>query len=291
MELPIDVIPSEKKPKDKRLDKMKYKDTLPAHPANICILGRCGSGKTCCLYSMLNTGYVTDKGKSIFDEMIVFLGTMDAVQAFQNLPCDNVVVLNEFDPVAFEQYINDLKDHQMERLNKGKPALNVAIIFDDFAGKSLMKPIARGKSSPLEHLLITSRHECNATIMYCSQAYKNNGFSTPIARNNMTQYIIYGMSKAEMEKVAEEHCGDMTEQEFLDWYDSVMRTKHNFVMINYKKPLEERYTERFTKIYRPDRFRLLSTRNAEKTATPGSDKQPAVRPAKEIPEAGGKGTN
>jgi hypothetical protein len=73
----------------------------------------------------------------------------------------------------------------------------------------------------------------------------------------MTQYIIYGMSKSEMEKIAEEHCGDMTKDEFLDWYDDVMRTKHNFIMINYKKPIDERYTERFTKIYRPKRIEDL----------------------------------
>ena len=29
MELPIEVIPSEEKPKDKRLEKMKYKESLP----------------------------------------------------------------------------------------------------------------------------------------------------------------------------------------------------------------------------------------------------------------------
>ena len=63
MELPITVIPSENKPKDKRLENMKYKDSLPKHPANIMILGRCGSGKSCSLYSMLSHGYVTDKGK------------------------------------------------------------------------------------------------------------------------------------------------------------------------------------------------------------------------------------
>lgn len=251
MELPINVIPSEKKPKDKRLEEMKYRESLPAHPSNCLILGRCGSGKSCCLYSMLKDGYVDAKGKSIFDEILIYLGTLDAVDAFKKLPCENIAVMNEFDPEAFTAYLEDLKVHQMERLSKGKPPLNIAIVFDDFAGKSLMKPIRKGGSSPLEHLLITSRHECNASIFYCSQAYKNNGFSTPIARNNMTHYIIYGMGRNEMQKVAEEHCGDMTEEQFLEWYFNVMKTKHNFIMINYKKPIEERYTERFTQIYRP----------------------------------------
>jgi len=270
MELPIHVIPSEHKPADKRIEKMKYRETLPAHPANICILGRCGSGKSCCLYSMLKDGYVTDKGKSIFDEMLVYLGTMDAVDAFKKLPCENIAVMNEFDPDTFTQYLEDLKVHQMERLSKSKPALNVAIIFDDFAGKALMKPQKGKGSSPLEHLLITSRHECNATIMYCSQAYKNNGFSTPIARNNMTHWIIYAMNRAEMEKIAEEHSGHMTPDQFLNWYFDVMKTKHNFVMINYKKPDEQRYTEKFTTVYTPGKpIQQVEDARAEKPADEG----------------------
>lgn len=255
MELPIEVIPSENKPKDPRMDKMAYREILPPHPANICILGRCGSGKSCCLYSMLKNGYVTDKGRSIFDEMIIYLGTLDAAHAFKTLPCKNIIVLHEFDPEFFSAYLDDLKQQQMERLEKGKPALNVCIVFDDFAGKSLMRPMGKGQSSPLEHLLITSRHECNATIMYCSQAYKNNGFSTPIARNNMTHWIIYAMSKHEMEKIAEEHCNDLTQDEFLDFYDTAMKKKHNFVMINYKVPVERRFTERFSEVYRPPRLK------------------------------------
>jgi hypothetical protein len=280
MELPIQVIPSEAKPKDKRLEQMKYRESLPAHPANVCILGRCGSGKSCWLWSALNHGYVDAKGKSVFDEILVYLGTMDAVDAFKNLPCDNIAVMNEFDPEAFMTYLEDLKAHQMERLSKGKPPLNICIVFDDFAGKSLMKPMKKGGSSPLEHLLITSRHEASASIFYCSQAYKNNGFSTPIARNNMTHYVIYSMGRAEMEKVAEEHCGDMTEEQFLDWYFKVMKTKHNFIMINYKKPIEERYTERFTTIYRPGKSieRLDDARKTESSIDGDTESGSDVRP-------------
>jgi GTPase SAR1 family protein len=261
MELPIEVIPSEHKIKDKRLEKMKYKHTLPPHPANICILGRCGSGKSCCLYSMLKHGYVDDKGKSIFDEMIVYLGTLDAVSSFKNLPCKNIVILHEFNADEFEAYLDDLKDHQMERLEKKKANMNIAIVFDDFIGQALLKPGKNGKSSPLERLMLTSRHECNASIFFCSQTYKNNGFASPTIRNNITHWIIYPMGKHEMEKIAEEHSGAMSKDEFQAWYDKCMKTKHNFIMINYKKPEDERYTEKFTKHYVPYSLRMI--RDAE----------------------------
>lgn len=65
------------------------------------------------------------------------------------------------------------------------------------------------------------------------------------------------MSKAEAEKIAEEHCGPMTKDEFMEWYNDAMKTKHNFVMINYKVPDEKRYTEKFTNVYMPKSLRHL----------------------------------
>jgi hypothetical protein len=251
MELPIAVIPSEKKPVDKRLETFKYKDTLPRHPANVMILGRCGSGKSCCLYSMLAEGYVDKKGKSIFDEMLVYLGTGDGVQAFKKLPCENIAVMTEFDNESFEEYLTDLKAHQLERLEKGKPPLNIAIVYDDMAAQSLLKPTKKGQASPLEHLLITSRHECYASIFFCSQVYKNSGFSTPLARNNMSHWIIYDMNRPEVKKIAEELSGFMTEEEFVKWYDEVHKKKHNFLTIFMREPDERRYREGFTKIHFP----------------------------------------
>ncbi len=119
MEFPIEVMPAEIKPEDKRLKQMEYYETLPKHPANVVILGRCGSGKSSALYSVLNKGYVVNK-KSIFDEIIIYVATLDAVHAFKKLPCKNIVILHEFDPEHFEEYLEDLKLHQMERLEKNK---------------------------------------------------------------------------------------------------------------------------------------------------------------------------
>jgi hypothetical protein len=103
--------------------------------------------------------------------------------------------------------------------------------------------------------------------MYCAQIYKNSGFSTPVARNNMTHWIIYNMSKAEAEKIAEEHCGPMTKDEFLEFYNDAMKTKHNFVMINYKVPDEKRYTERFTKVYVPKSLRTIEDALSESSSS------------------------
>lgn len=253
-ELPISMIPSEKKPVDPRLSKMKFKESLPVIPSNIAVLGSCGSGKSCWLWSILNDGYVDDKGKSVFDEIVVFLGSMDANETFAKLPCKNVVVLNEFNAEAFEEYIEDLRKHQMERLEKDKPRLNVCIVFDDFVGKNIMKPKKGGRTSILENVMLTSRHELNCSVIYCSQVYKSPCFTIPSIRNNINYWVIYQMSRKEIQKFAEEHSGFMTPKQFMEWYDECMKDKYNFVMVNYKKPIEERYTERFTNVFYPARI-------------------------------------
>ena len=242
MDLKIKPIPSESKPLDKKLAKMKHKDILPKIPSNIMLLGRCGSGKSSALYTMLNEGYVTTKGKSVFHEMIIYLGTMDSVETFKKLPCKNLIVCHEFVAEHFEEYLNDLKKHQMERLEKGKSCLNVCIVFDDFVGQGLLKS-HNGKSSPLERLMLTSRHECNATIMFCSQTYKPS--ANPTVRNNINYYMLFALARSDVEKIAEEHCGHLTKDEFMALYEKVHETPYTFMMIDYKVGDDKRFRKGF----------------------------------------------
>jgi len=136
----VEVMPGEKKPKDPRMERMDAQ-FLPSLPATILVLGQCGSGKSSALWSMMTKGYVTGKNKkkSIFDEALIYIGTMDAKTSFEKMPIENKLIMTEFEPVSFDEYQTDLKRHQLERLEKGKPMMNTAIIFDDFAGASLMR--------------------------------------------------------------------------------------------------------------------------------------------------------
>jgi len=254
-ELQIKVIPSEIRPPDKRILAMKYKDSLPVIPSNILVLGRCGSGKSSCLYTLLTEGYVYGSGKkkkSVFDEAIIYLGTQDSISAFENIPIKNKIILNEFDEEDFEEYLEDLKKHQMEKIEKGQPALNILICFDDFVGQNVIKR-SNGKSSVLERLMLTSRHECNATIIMNSQTYKNNGLANPTIRNNINYYICYALARNDLDKIAEEHQGFYDKNELINHFLDVYKTPHKFIMINYKVPEDKRYTEGFTKVLPPPR--------------------------------------
>ena len=247
MELPIQPIPSENKPKDPRMKKLAYK-CLPKLPMTCCILGRIGSGKSSCLYSMLEKGYVNGK-KSVFDEMVFFVGNMESDEALNKLPCKNIAILHEFDNDAFDAYLEDLRKHQLERLEKKKSPLNVAIVFDDFATSDLLKK-RKGKS-PLASLVLTCRHELNTSVIFLSQIYKSQGFTTPMIRNNITTWIVYNMSKPEAIKIWEDHLQDFDMDEIMCHYEDAMATPHNFFVVDYRRPLNARVTERFTKVIRP----------------------------------------
>ena len=115
-DLKWEVMPAENKPKDKRLDKIEAK-FLPALPATFYVLGSCGSGKSSILWTLLTKGYVyhskkTKKVKSVFDEALIYLGTLDAKASFEKLPIENKLIMEEYDPITFNEYQQDLKKHQ-----------------------------------------------------------------------------------------------------------------------------------------------------------------------------------
>lgn len=245
-DLDWEVMPSEIKPKDKRLAKIKNKN-LPALPATFYVLGSCGSGKSSILWTLLTKGYVYGKGnKSVFDEMLVYLGTLDSKPAFEKLPIENKLILDEYDPLTFEEYQNDLKRHQIEKLEEGKAPLNTLLVFDDFVGAGLMKKPRPNAPPPIEKLCLTSRHECNATIFFLSQVYKNSGFSVPSVRNNITCFIISRMNRSELVKIAEELSDDYEPDEWLEHYDRIMaKSPYNFITRDIRRPIAERWREKF----------------------------------------------
>ena len=244
-DLEWEVMPSENKPLDKRLEKIENKH-LPKLPATFYVLGSCGSGKSSILWTILTKGYVYGKKKkSVFDECLVYLGTLDAKPAFEKLPIENKLILDEYDPVSFHEYMDDLKRHQMEKLEEGKPPLNTLLIFDDFVNQGLMKKPKPNAAPPIEKLALTSRHECNTTIFFLSQVYKNSGFSVPSVRNNITTFVVSRMARQELRKLAEEMSEDYEPDEWIEIYDRVMMKPYNFVVLDRRRPVGDRWTERF----------------------------------------------
>lgn len=256
-DLEWEVVPAETKPIDKRLEKIEAK-FLPKLPATFYLLGQCGSGKSSILWTLLTKGYVYGKGKkSVFDEALIYLGTLDAKSSFEKLPIDNKLILDEYEPESFNQYQDDLKKHQMERLAKGKAPMNTLLVFDDFVGAGLMKKPRPNVAPPVEKLALTSRHESNTTIFFCSQVYKNSGFSAPSVRNNITTFIISRMSRQELMKIAEELSEDYEPDEWIHHYDVAMASEpYNFVVLDRRRPIGDRWTIKFHTPFPPSRKTL-----------------------------------
>jgi hypothetical protein len=262
----IEVMPSEMKPIDNRMEKMELK-FLPPIPSTFLILGQCGSGKSSFLWSVMTRGYVytgkSGKVKSLFDELLIYLGTLDSLASFEKMPVNNKLILTEFDPVVFNEYQDDLKKHQLELLEKGKPMLNTCIIMDDFAGTNLMKKAKSNAAPPIEKLCLTSRHESNTTIFYCSQMYRNTGFTSPAVRANLTTIVLYRMPVNEIRKIAEEYSEQYEVDEFIAIYDKVMSKPYAFCVYDRRRDAtKDRWTIGFTTSFPPSK-KSLQFKNLE----------------------------
>ena len=269
-DLDYEVCPAENKPQDKRIEKMDAK-FLPKLPATFYVLGSCGSGKSSILWTLLTKGYVYGKQKkSIFDEALIYLGTLDAKAAFEKLPIDNLLIMDEYHPQPFEEYQNDLKKHQMERLEKKKAPLNALLVFDDFVGAGLMKKPRPNAPPPVEKLALTSRHECNTSIFFCSQVYKNSGFSAPSVRNNISVFVVSRMSHQELVKIAEELSEMYEPDEWIERYEMAMAQEaYTFVVLDRRRPInEDRWTIKFTTPFPPSKkfLRLQSLKKGRRAS-------------------------
>jgi hypothetical protein len=198
------------------------------------------------------------KVKSLFDELLIYLGTLDALPSFEKMPIKNKLIMTEFNAVVFDEYQDDLKKHQLELLEKGKPMLNACIIFDDFAGNGLMKKARENTAPPIEKLCLTSRHEANTTIFYCSQFYKQTGFTTASVRANLTTIVMYKMPRNEVLKVAEEYSEQYEVNEWIDHYDRAMASKpFAYVVWDRRRPNNaDRWSIGFSTPFPPSRKSL-----------------------------------
>jgi hypothetical protein len=235
----IEGIPQRQDMPDKRRDKLleKHGPMLPITPATIITYGRIGSGKSSIMYSWLKNLF-----PKYYDECIIFCASSDSRDAFEGLPQKNIVFITEYDDESFSNYVNKLKEDQMERLNDGKPALNIFIGFDDIV---FSEAIGGRKPSMVERLMLICRHELNATVFICVQHSKQ---VNPAMRNNTLYHIICGVQKNDLMKIAEEHACHLSADQFLQMYHNIQsKGKHQFIVVDYKAPEHQRFRHNFDK--------------------------------------------
>jgi hypothetical protein len=229
--------------RDKLLADMKKKGEdptlLPKTPATVIAYGRIGGGKSSIMYSWLKNMF-----PNYYDEVLIFCGSSDSKKAFESIPQKKVVFMTEYDEDAFTKYIDKLKADQLDRMKEKQRPLNVFIGFDDIVFSQAIG--GKGKPTMAERVILISRHELNATVFICVQHSKQ---INPAMRNNTMYNIILPLQKNDLLKVAEEHAGHLSSDDFLKmYYDIMNKGEHEFIVVDYKAPEARRFRHKWDKI-------------------------------------------
>lgn len=232
----IEPIPSEDLGEDKRFKKLPQHELLFPPPFTMCAIGAIGSGKTSFVYTLVNKLY-----KNYFDECVVICHTIDSKDSWEKVHQKNVLFLNVFDDKAFQEYIDEIEETNEERKSKGKFPLRVLLVLDDI----VMEGFNKNRAGTLERLLMTCRHYF-ISVVFCLQHSKQ---ISAAMRNQIFYWVILRLTANDLEKVAEEHSNLLTTKQFIKMYNEYQQKgKHEFIIINYKRPMMERFQHRFTKI-------------------------------------------
>lgn len=247
MSLKVEGIPQRESGEDKKRDaladamKKRGEDPslLPKTPATVIAYGRIGGGKSSIMYSWLKNMF-----PQYYDEVLIFCGSSDSKKAFESLPQKKIVFMTDYDDASFTNYIEKLKEDQNERMKKKERPLNIFIGFDDVVFAEAIS--SRGKPTMAERVILISRHELNATVFICVQHSKQVNSAM---RNNTVYNVILPLQKNDLLKVAEEHAGHLSTDEFIAMYYDIMRKgPHEFIVVDYKAPEDRRFRHKWDKI-------------------------------------------
>jgi hypothetical protein len=230
-EFKVDIMPSEKKPHDTRFHKLKHAKKLFKTPFALCVVGGIGSGKTSFVYSLLNDGY-----KNYFDELVVFVGTIDSNHAWSNINQKKVVVFNEWDDKAFKSYFKDLEQENEKLRSENKKEIRACVVLDDMVAEGISK---KATSTALEKCLLNCRHY-NLSIILLTQSIRL------ISRNmriNFQHTAIFRVNESELSRLAEEHSNHLTPDQFISMAKQVLLKPYNYLVVSYNEPIEKRFRE------------------------------------------------
>jgi ABC-type glutathione transport system ATPase component len=236
MEPQIEPIPSENKKPDKRFLKLTNSDILFKPPFTAAVIGAIGSGKSSFVYTLVNKMY-----KNYWDECIIIVGTLDAKETWENINQRNVLFLNQFDDDAIMDYVKEIEQEQIKRREEGKSELRVLLLLDDVA----MEGMNRHREGTLERLIMNCRHY-NISILFALQHSKQ---ISAAMRNQIMHWVILRLTANDLHKIAEEHSNLLTSEQFVNMYNDIqMKGKYEFLIVDYKKDLANRFSHRFTNI-------------------------------------------
>ena len=66
-------------------------------------------------------------------------------------------------------------------------------------------------------------------------------------RNQIYHWIVFRLTAVDLEKFAVEHSNLLNQKQFIEMYNDIqMKGKHEFLIVDYKKDVTNRFSHRFT---------------------------------------------
>jgi hypothetical protein len=118
------------------------------------------------------------------------------------------------------------------------------LIFDDLvSNKELYKTTPRGI---FYNFAILHRH-LMASLLFCVQTW--NGAVPRQIRGNLSLAILFNLKPEVKKQVADEMCADMSEETFIEMWNSACVNQWDFFMINYDAPKHLRFRKKFNSLF------------------------------------------
>ena len=143
---------------------------------------------------------------------------------------------------AFPLRGNHIQDQQQLLRDKRKRIHNYLFVFDDMITQGI---VSHHRISVIDHIFQTYRH-ANVSIVICSQMYHQLNKTTRSL--NLSALVVLKVNKKEIEEVAKEHSGLLSEEEFVNMYHKVMEEKRGYLFIDYKAGLRERFRDTINEV-------------------------------------------
>ena len=97
----------------------------------------------------------------------------------------------------------------------------------------------RGRSTSLEKCLLNTRHY-NLSIIILTQSIK---LLSRTMRINMMYYVIFRVNRSEIQRIAEDNSGTLTEDEFEEMVLEVFKQPYHYLVIDYRAPPHQRFRD------------------------------------------------
>jgi hypothetical protein len=242
-EFHTEMIPSEKKHPGtlKMIEKLPEWAIKP--PFSMIIVGGAGSGKSSLLYTLLSKTY-----RKFFDVIYIFNRCRDSDDVWRGLEGEKrpvVEIHNDYLDEEVAEVIKEIEEVQEEQREMKKRPVNVLFVFDDCLYSGVIKK--GGQKSSFNELIINRRH-LNASVIFTAQNYM--GLEPGMRTNNVSAVAIMGLNDRELKLISNEHNGGLaTEEQIAKMYQKVKeRDPFGFLVINYQRPRNERFSMNFSRV-------------------------------------------